>query len=76
MTIMIQIRDVPEDVHREIKARAAKAGMTMSDFLKRELERIVEQPDINELIARWEQRRRPELDETPAEMIRAERDSR
>ena len=34
---MIQIRDVPEEVHSTLKARAAREGMSLSDFIKREL---------------------------------------
>jgi len=37
MSKMIQIRNVPDDLHRELKMRAAAAGMSMSDFIKREL---------------------------------------
>jgi plasmid stability protein len=39
MSKMIQIRDVPDDVHRTLKARAAGAGMSLSDYIKRDLER-------------------------------------
>lgn len=76
MTKMIQIRNVPDEVHREITARADKAGMTLSDFLKRELDRIVATPPIEDLLARVRSRQRPTLSETPAEVIRAARDSR
>lgn len=37
MSKMIQIRNVPDDLHRELKMRAAAAGMSMSDYIKREL---------------------------------------
>lgn len=73
---MIQIRNVPDEVHREIKARAALAGMTLSDFLLREVERVVATPSIEEVLARLAARERPSLSESPADAVRAERDSR
>jgi plasmid stability protein len=73
MSTMIQIRNVPDEIHREVKARAARAGMSLSDFLRRELERLVETPPPEEVIARITGRERPRLTETPAEAIRAER---
>ena len=76
MTKMIQIRNVPDDVHREITARADKAGMTLSDFLKQELDRIVATPPIEDLMARIRSRQRPDISESIADMIRADRDSR
>ena len=75
MSKMIQIRNVPDDLHREVKARAARAGMSLSDFLLREVERIVEAPSVEEVVSRWAARARPRLSATPAEVIRAERES-
>jgi plasmid stability protein len=48
MPKMIQIRNVSDDVHRTIKERAARAGMTMSDYLKRDLERQARNPVMEE----------------------------
>lgn len=48
MPKMIQIRNVPDEVHRTIKARAAAAGMTLSDYLKRDLERQASRPPMEE----------------------------
>ena len=76
MSRMIQIRNVPDELHREAKARAARAGMTLSDYLLREIERALAYPPTDELLARIESRPRPKLSETPAQVIRAERDSR
>ena len=76
MSKMIQIRNVPDDLHREVKARASRAGMSLSDFLLREVERIVDSPPLEEVLARWEARERPSLSESPAEVIRRERESR
>jgi plasmid stability protein len=51
MSKMIQIRNVPNDVHRELKVRAARAGMSLSDFLNAELSRIVAHRPLDELVA-------------------------
>lgn len=48
----LQIRNVPDDVHRELRARAAAAGMSLSDYALRELERVAERPAVAELLAR------------------------
>ncbi|HET9198068.1 MAG TPA: hypothetical protein VFN92_07435 [Solirubrobacterales bacterium] len=52
MSKMIQIRNVPDDLHRELKQRAALAGMSMSDYIKRELSRKSRKATINEIHAR------------------------
>ena len=51
MSKMIQIRNVPEDVHRELKARAARVGMSLSDFLKAELARLAAHRPLSDLVA-------------------------
>ena len=76
MSKMIQIRNVPDDVHREAKARAARAGISLSDYLLRDLKRSLEVPPIEELLARIASRERINPSQTPAEIIRAERDAR
>ena len=76
MSKMIQIRNVPDEVHREAKVRAARAGMTLSAYLLREIERSLETPDIEELMKRLGALEPIHPTETPAEMIRAERDLR
>jgi plasmid stability protein len=48
---MIQIRNVPDEVHRELKVRAARAGMSLSDFLNAELARVVAHRPLEELLA-------------------------
>ncbi len=73
---MIQIRNVPDELHREAKARAARAGMTLSDYLLREIRRSLEVPEIEELMARLDALEPVTTTETSVEMIRAERDSR
>ena len=47
---MIQIRNVPDEVHRELKVRAARAGMSLSDFLNAELVRVVAHRPLAELL--------------------------
>ena len=49
---MIQIRNVPDELHRELKSRAALMGLSLSDYLLRELERIGNRPDITVTLAR------------------------
>jgi plasmid stability protein len=75
MSKMIQIRNVPDELHREVKARAARAGMSLSDYLLREVERTVATPPVDVVLARIAARGRPLLEETPAEAVRAERES-
>ena len=76
MPTMIQLRHVPDDLHRKLKARAALAGMSLSDYLLREIQDIAERPTIAELRARLARRAavRPTL--SPARAVRAERDGR
>ena len=76
MSRMIQIRHVPEQLHKRLKARAAMAGMTLSDFLKQELERTADQLTYNELSARLASLPRRSVREAPVTAVRKERDSR
>lgn len=48
---LVQIRNVPDDVHRTLKARAAQDGVSLSDYLLREVERLAARPTPNELTA-------------------------
>ena len=73
---MIQIRHVPDDIHRVLKARAAMVGMSLSDYLLDELRRRAEYPTMEELRIRLAQRSESNLGESPADAVRAERDSR
>ena len=76
MSTMIQIRNVPESLHRELKARAARDGMTLSDFLLREARRAVERPTWEEMKRRLAQRTRTRPRPEPTAGIRAERNGR
>ncbi len=73
---MLQIRHVPDDVHRRLKARAALAGMSLSDFALAELQRSLERPTRKELFDALAQRSELRLSSSPTAMIRADRDDR
>jgi plasmid stability protein len=76
MSTMIQIRNVPENVHRTMKARAAMAGMSLSDYLLRAIEQIACRPTLEEICARIESLPPVQLSESVADAVRAERDAR
>ena len=76
MPKIIQIHHIPEALHRRLKARAALAGVSLSDYLLAELRRVAERPTVEELRARLERRPAATPDVPPAEAVRAERDSR
>lgn len=73
---MLQIRNVPDDVHRRLKARAAMEGRSMSELVLAELIRSLERPTRRELIERVQSRERAVVSQSPAEAVRAERDAR
>ena len=75
MSKMVQVRNVPDAVHRTIKVRAAEAGMTLSDYLLAEIERIAALPTRDEMLARLHGRTRVKLRTPAARIIRRERDS-
>ena len=74
MTGMIQIRNVPDALHRRLKSRAALAGMSLSDYLLGEIRLAAERPTLDELRARLERRVRTNPSVTPVDAVRAERD--
>jgi plasmid stability protein len=74
MPAMIQIRNVPDAIHRQLKARAALAGMSLSDYLLSEIRKVAERPTIEELRARLERRPGSAPSVAPAQAVRAERD--
>jgi len=73
---MIQIRNVPDALHRRLKSRAALAGMSLSDYLLSQIREVAERPTLDELRARLEHRSRVTPSMTPAQAVRAERDRR
>jgi plasmid stability protein len=74
MSKMVQIRDVPEQVHRTLKARAAREGMSLSDFIKRELGHSAERPTMREWLDRTAQNKPIPSPRTAAQIIRELRD--
>jgi plasmid stability protein len=70
---MIQIRHVPDDLHRELKARAAQNGKSLSDYLLEELRALATRPTMQEWLDASETWEPVEVDQTPAEAIAAER---
>ena len=75
MSRMVQVRNVPDALHRKLKARAADAGQTLSDYLLAELERLATRPTRDEMLAKLHSRRRVTLKTPAAHVIRDERES-
>ena len=73
---MVQIRNVPPEFHRRLKVRAATEGMSMSDYVLREVGKALDHPTREEVLVRLAGRpaRRPKR--SAAEVIRSERDGR
>ena len=76
MSVMVQIRNVPDPVHRTLKSRAALAGMSLSEYLLVELRRAAERPTRAELLERLARRTTVEPRPRPAAIVRAERERR
>jgi hypothetical protein len=76
MSRMIQVRNVPDALHRGLKARAAMAGMTLSDYLLAELKEIAERPTLLELRQRLHRHRPVSAEIDTALLVREERDAR
>lgn len=74
MSKMVQIRNVPDDLHRRIKSLAALAGMSLSDYLLNEIRKIAERPTWEEFRARLATRSPVNSPLSPAEIIREHRD--
>lgn len=76
MSRMIQIRNVPEDLHRTLKARAALEGRSLSDLILEELRALATRPSALELERRLAARAPADLHESSAALVREERDAR
>jgi antitoxin FitA len=76
MAKMIQLRHVPDDLHRKLKARAASQGLSLTDYLLTEVRRIAEAPTLAEMRARLARRKPVVLSQSPAAAVRAERNAR
>ncbi len=74
MSRMIQIRNVPDEVHRKLKVRAAEEGLTLSDLLGREARLLAERPTLAQLRARLALRERPRGARPAADLVRELRD--
>jgi DNA-binding transcriptional regulator WhiA len=73
MPKMIQIRNVPDDLHRALKVRAAERDLSLSDYLLFELKGLVGKPTLAELMERIMEREPVEYDESAADIIRRQR---
>jgi len=76
MSTMIQIRNVPDALHRKLKSRAALAGMSLSDYLLSEIREMAHRPTLEELRERLESRSEVKPSVSPVQVIREERDRR
>ncbi len=76
MPKMIQLRHVPDDLHRSLKERAALEGLSLSDYLLREVRRVAERPTPAELRERLRRRSRVRVRVSPARAVRTERERR
>ena len=75
-TTMVQIRNVPVEFHRRLKARAAIEGMSMSDYILREVKKSLDRPSRADVFARIRERKTPKLRVDVARLIRDGRDAR
>ena len=76
MPKMIQLRHVPDDLHRKLKSRAAMAGMSLSDYLLREIRYIAEKPTMSEMMERLARLKPVHMKTSPVEILRELRDGR
>ena len=76
MSKMIQLRNVPDALHRSLKARAAMAGRSLSDYLLAEIKEIAERPTLAELRERLHRRKPVAIEIDTARLVREEREAR
>lgn len=76
MSKMIQLRNVPDALHRNLKARAATAGMSLSDYLLVEIKEIAERPTLAEIRERLHKREPVSAEIDTAVLVREEREAR
>jgi plasmid stability protein len=76
MSKMIQLRNVPDALHRNLKSRAAMAGMSLSDYLLTEIREIAERPTLSELRERLHQRQPFAAELDTARLVREDREAR
>lgn len=76
MGVMVQIRDLPEELHEKLKQRARASGLSLSDFLSKFLESTAAAPSKPEFWQRLKQRTRINTSVSAAQVIRESRDER
>ena len=76
MSAMIQIRNVPSEVHRKLKSRAALAGMSLSDYLLTDIREVAARQSLDEIRARLRSLPPIEPSIDPVDIVRGERDGR
>jgi plasmid stability protein len=76
MSKMIQLRNVPDELHRKLKARAAENGQSLSDYLIGQIRALAERPTPAEVRYRLSRRQPAKVRETSARAVRAEREQR
>jgi plasmid stability protein len=75
MSKLIQLKNVPESVHRTLKARAARAGMTLSDYLVREISAVAARPTMEDILDNLKARGPIDMPFDTAKAVRRERES-
>ena len=73
---VIQLRDVPDHLHRRLKARAAREGLSLSEYLLREIRKVAERPTMAEMLERLARLERINPRDPPAKVVREGRDGR
>ena len=73
---MVQIRNVPAELHRRLKVRAAIEGVSMSEFVLREVRKALDRPTRQEVLDRLRAKPVPRLRHSAADLLRSERDTR
>jgi len=73
---MVQIRNMPDAIHRKVKSRAAQEGMSLSDYLLREIRKSAERPTMEELVERLASLPPIRTSKSSAEMVREAREER
>lgn len=76
MSKMIQLRNVPDRLHRKLKARAATEGRSLSEYLLNHIRELADRPTLQEMKDRLRGRAPIDVQPTPTDMVREERDRR
>ena len=76
MPVMIQVRNVPDELHRKLKARAAEEGLSLSDYILKDAKRLAERPTREDLARRLSKLRPLKLTETTEQTVRGGRDGK